>query len=315
MRKTLAFIALFLFANSSFSQENFKPDEKYMIHSSRANGYYAEKKYALSGSSFDSLFILYKGTGLRVDKYNAACSWALAGNKDKAFHYLNEVVVKDKWSFLSHTMTDSDLQSLHSDGRWDPLMKMVKVNEDSVNANLNKPLVAILDTIYRKDQDERMKINLLEKKYGFDSPQLDSLWKIIHDNDSLNQIKVKSIIEKHGWVGPDEVGQQGASTIFLVIQHSDSLTQATYLPLMREAVEKGKASASNLALLEDRVLTSQGKKQLYGSQLRRNQTTGKLEFFPIEDEPNVNARRAKMGLGRLEDYAKFFGLEYTVPKK
>jgi hypothetical protein len=82
---------------------------------------------------------------------------------------------------------------------------------------------------------------------------------------------------------------------------------------MKEAVKKGNAKPQDLALLEDRVLTKQGKEQVYGSQVSVD-STGKKSFFPIKDEANVNKRRAAVGLGPLEDYAKFFGLEYVLPK-
>jgi len=51
-----------------------------------------------------------------------------------------------------------------------------------------------------------------------------SLLKKLQTKDSINLIKVKKMIDTHGWLGPDEVGKQGAQTIFLVIQHADSLT-------------------------------------------------------------------------------------------
>lgn len=176
----------------------------------------------------------------------------------------------------------------------------------------NNELSALLDTIYNEDQADRLKIDSLEKQYGWQSEQMRSLWKKIHIRDSANLVRVKKIIDMYGWIGPDEVGKKGAQTIFLVIQHSDSLTQVTYLPLMREAVKKGKARPQDLALLEDRILTKQGKEQIYGSQVRVNEK-GKNEFFPIKDEADVNKRRASVGLGPLEEYAKYFDINYVAP--
>jgi hypothetical protein len=83
---------------------------------------------------------------------------------------------------------------------------------------------------------------------------------------------------------------------------------------MREAAAKGELAKANLALLEDRVLVRQGKSQIYGSQLRNNPDTKKMEFYPIEDEAHVDERRSTVGLGPLTEYAKLFGLDYT-PKK
>ncbi|MDT3404368.1 hypothetical protein [Mucilaginibacter terrae] len=40
---------------------------------------------------------------------------------------------------------------------------------------------------------------------------------------------------------------------------------------------------------------------------------GKATIDPIEDEPNVNKRRAAVGLQPLEDYVKQWGIEYHLP--
>ena len=126
-------------------------------------------------------------------------------------------------------------------------------------SKFNKELSALLDTVYHEDQSGRLKLDSFQKMFGWKSDQLQSLVKTMIIQDSINLIKVKNIIDTYGWLGPDEVGKQGAQTIFLVIQHADSLTQVTYLPLMQEAVKKGKAQPEALALLEDRVLTNQGR--------------------------------------------------------
>ena len=64
---------------------------------------------------------------------------------------------------------------------------------------------------------------------------------------------------------------------------------------MREAVKNRKARPEQLALLEDRVALAQGKKQIYGSQIHQDPKSGKYFVAPIEDEPNVNKRRAAVG--------------------
>jgi hypothetical protein len=314
MAKSIYLLPLILLTVIAFGQNKFKPDEKYTINSSRAFKLYEEKKYLQSAITYDSLFRLNKGQGLRSDKYNAACSWALAGNIEKAFFYLNKAIIVDKWSNLSHILSDSDLNNLHSDKRWQSLIDTVTMNKAKAESKLNKPLVAILDTVYNEDQGDRRVIDTVRKQFGWQSKQMDSLWRKINHQDSINLIRVRKILDTYGWLGEDVLSQQGSTTLFLVIQHADSLTQVIYLPMLRKAVAKGYAQPQALALLEDRVLTKQGKKQIYGSQLRTNERTGKYEFFPIEDEPNVNKRRASIGLGPLEQYAKTFGVDYTSPK-
>jgi hypothetical protein len=133
--------------------------------------------------------------------------------------------------------------------------------------------------------------------------------------DSCNLAAIEILIEKYGWMGRSFVGEQGNSTVFLVIQHADLATQLKYFPLLEESVKKGESHLSNMALMKDRILMRQDKKQIYGSQVVFNKETGAQEFYPIEDEINVNKRRYEIGMQPLEDYAKLFGIEYKLPVK
>jgi len=144
---------------------------------------------------------------------------------------------------------------------------------------------------------------------------MNELWADIDRRDSVNLVKVKAILDKHGWLGPDVIGNSGSLTLFLVIQHADKQTQEKYLPAMREAASNGKAAPANLALLEDRVALEEGKKQIYGSQIGRDEKTGKFYIRPIEDEINVDTRRAAVGLPPLKDYVKQWGIIYVKPEK
>jgi hypothetical protein len=221
----------------------------------------------------------------------------------------------EKFTDLTHLQADGDLRSLRSDARWKTVIEKVKQNKEQAEAKLNKNLVAMLDSILEDDQNGRGMIEQAENKFGKNSKEVDAIWKEIAYKDSINLIKVKKLVDTYGWPGPDLIGEKGCTTVFLVIQHADSLTQATCLPLMKNAVKEGKARAADLALLEDRVLVTQGKEQLYGSQVKTDLSTGKMEFYPIYDEANVNKRRAAVGLQPLEEYAKYFGIDYKLPKE
>ena len=120
------------------------------------------------------------------------------------------------------------------------------------------------------------------------------------------------MLDEYGWLGFDKVGRMGAMTIFLVIQHSPLPVQQKYLPMMREAVAKKQASASSLALLEDRVALREGKKQIYGSQVFTDTVTRKNFVAPLEDPDNVDKRRAAVGLGPLAAYLKEFDIEWNL---
>jgi len=123
---------------------------------------------------------------------------------------------------------------------------------------------------------------------------------------------VTKIIDEHGWLGADIIGKQGNGALFLVIQHADLETQLKYLPIMREAVKKGNARGSSLALLEDRTALRQGKNQTYGSQIGTNSETGKHYVLPLEDPDNVDKRRAEVGLGPIAEYTRRFEFEWDV---
>jgi hypothetical protein len=82
--------------------------------------------------------------------------------------------------------------------------------------------------------------------------------------------------------------------------------------MMRAAVQDKKASSKDLALLEDRTALNQGKKQIYGSQLGRDDKTKKYYLLPLEDPGNVDKRRAKMGLIPIAEYLRQWGITWSI---
>lgn len=291
---------------------NISIAQSYDTYVQEAEKLYEQKDYKKSAEAYSKAFSTNNWLAYPTDRYNAACSWALAGQKDSSFFNLFRLANKANYSNLNHLTTDTDLVTLHSDSRWKELYEIVKKNKDKEEANLDKPLVAILDTVYQDDQKYRHQIDSIEKKFGWKSPEMTAHWKIINEKDSINLLKVTKILDERGWLGSDIIGNNGNSTLFLVIQHSDIKVQEKYLPMMREAVAQKRANASSLALLEDRVALRQGKKQIYGSQIGRNPDTGEHYVQPLEDPDNVNKRRASMGLGTIEAYISHWNMKWDV---
>ena len=176
------------------------------------------------------------------------------------------------------------------------------------DSKLNKPLVRMLDTIYKDDQETRLKV--FNFKAG--SAQTDSLWKIITRLDAKNLAKVNNTVAKYGWPSPQMIGFNGSFTMFLVIQHADLATQEKYLPIIRKAEKDGIILSSNLAILEDRVAMREGKRQLYGSQVTTNKLTGTKYLYPIIDPDHVDERRKSMGLPPMDDYAKLMKITWDL---
>ncbi len=122
--------------------------------------------------------------------------------------------------------------------------------------------------------------------------------------DKANTAWLKQIIQKYGWPGKSLVGEDGAHAAWLLVQHADLDRdfQKHCLKLMEKAVQVGEASGPDYAYLTDRVRTGEGQPQVYGSQLKF--VGGEYVPLPIEDEANVDKRRAAVGLPPLAEYLK-----------
>jgi hypothetical protein len=78
---------------------------------------------------------------------------------------------------------------------------------------------------------------------------------------------------------------------------------------MQQAVRENKAFSNQLAMLEDRILLRRGGKQIYGTQVHWDEFRKKWVLSPIEDEKNVDQKRAQVGLQPLREYLKIFNSE------
>lgn len=191
--------------------------------------------------------------------------------------------------------------------------------------NLNLELKAELDSIMTLDQGTRQlldqsistekKSEILEK-IGYTAEEFDANpWGIIHKHDQLNQKRIYEIIEEHGYPGKSMVGEPTNLSVWFVLQHSDAIDH--YLPMIKEAGEKGELPLTYVALMEDRYLMNQGKEQLYGSQawgspLKNSDHEEQVYFiWPIKDAETVNERRATLGFSTtIEEYARSMDIEY-----
>jgi hypothetical protein len=171
------------------------------------------------------------------------------------------------------------------------------------------------------DQKHRQEMmELMDRMAASDSEKIAKKWKQAvdqqNDLDNKNQQRLDEIVKEYGWPKRSVFGEEASGVAFLIVQHAELDYQKKYLPMIKEAAGQKEARQSDLAMLEDRILTREGKKQIYGTQLRLNQTTQRMELYPIDDEENVNARRAEVGLEPLAEYLKrAFGIDYAAPKR
>lgn len=173
-------------------------------------------------------------------------------------------------------------------------------------------IAAVLDSVHALDQNGRGELQEVRAKFGNQSRELEQLWKRINQQDSVDQVIVSGILDQYGWLGPDEVGDSAGMALFLVVQHSNLPMQEKYLPMLRDAVEKSKATGEYLAYLEDRIAVDIGGEQTYGTQMGMMSATGEYFIRPIKDPEHVDERRASVGLKPLNWYVGIFGLTWDV---
>lgn len=305
-KKTIVTLSVILLFTHSFGQDL----DKYSDLVKDALKFYETKDYLKSGLKYSEAFKLFDKNAIITDRYIASCSWALANNEDSAFNQLFKVVNGSNFIFEDYVTANPDLKALHNDKRWNEVIEIIK-NKENDDLISDKTLGKAFNAIYFQDVKYRQQVKEIETKFGFQSDTAKAFWKKINKNDSITLTKVLNVLDNRGWLGSDVIGVLGNRTLFLAIQHSDLKTQEKYLPIMREAVQKGNASPSNFAYLVDRVAIGQGKKQLYGSQLARDQLTGKYYILPLEDPDNVDMRRTEVGLGKLQDYVSRLGITWN----
>lgn len=303
--KKLVVVPIVFVIQMSFAQEAPK---EYFTLIEKADSLYHTNSPQQAAHTYTRAFKSNGWMGYIPDLYSAAKAWAKIGNLDSAFRKLDRVVTyanhrdfKDYKDFHN----EPAFKSLYQDARWKELLRRAE-------ERFSNPLILRLDTIFQDDQKHRLAIDSVFSEYGADSPEAQRILEKMNETDSINLIKVKEIINNYGWLGREEVGQTGNNTLFLVIQHADSATQVNYLPLMRRAVQDGKAEASQLALLEDRVALIQGREQIYGSQIGVDEETGEHYVLPLIDPSNVDKRRASVGLQPLSEYATEWGIHWNV---
>ncbi|HEY9045961.1 MAG TPA: DUF6624 domain-containing protein [Ohtaekwangia sp.] len=283
--------------------------QTYDVLIAKGDSAYQAKSYEVSARYYGQAFRQRKNNATHL--YNGACSAALSGHTTEAFQYLN-AAIDNGWLNINHLKSDTDLKSLYTNAQWNKTVAKLQKKVDETESHYNKPLQQELLKILEEDQAQRSVFMQLINTHGYKNPKVDSVSKIIHRIDSINQIKVIAILDKYGWVGKDKIGSSANEALFLVIQHSNIAVQQKYLPMMRDAVKKGNAEARSLALLEDRVALRTGGKQIYGSQIGLNEETGKYYISPLQDPDNVDKRRASMGLPPLADYAQSWGIVWNV---
>jgi len=116
-----------------------------------------------------------------------------------------------------------------------------------------------------------------------------------------NAARLAALIDAHGWPGRSRVGQDGARAAWLILQHAigNPPLMRRGLTLLLGGVSEGEVSPVEVAMLEDRIRTFEGRSQRYGTQFDWDEH-GRLSPLPLEDPAGVDTRRRAIGLGPLD---------------
>lgn len=192
-----------------------------------------------------------------------------------------------------------------------------------VQAQYNAVLKKQLDSILVEDQRYRTiftslldttKTDSLVSFHKMPIQKIDSVYGyLMEKTDASNLAFVESTINKYGYVGKSMVGEPTNEAMWYVIQHSDHISK--YFDAVKKAGKQKEIPMRLVAMMQDRSLVQQNKKQVYGTQVARRRLGRDKEetmfVWPVKNSYLVNHRRKKAGFETtVQQNAKRFHIEY-----
>jgi hypothetical protein len=163
---------------------------------------------------------------------------------------------------------------------------------------------AELEAMFDSDQKVRE-----GNKIGMDQKAMRAMWEKMQIIDPANQLRLDEIVKKHGWPEAKDVGTKAVIGAFIVVQHSPREMMKRYAQMVQKAMERGDLSKDSFARFDDRLRMKYDQSQRYGTQVNTD-ANGIRTLWQIEDEANVDKRRAEVGLEPLAEYAKRNSIPY-----
>jgi hypothetical protein len=292
MGKVITFL-LILIATAGFTLFAIGQPPSFTENANKANEYYTNKDFLNAAKAYNAAFRNEQGFATSNLMLLSAYCWDKAGFKDSAVINLLQLVYAFGYADTSELNTYFKRSALRHTGQFKLIFNRTSKNEALKHRSFLPDLASLMEGIYMSDQSTR---TLSDPTAAIDQDQ--------EAIQGRNMRLIDSIYNVNGWLASSQVGHKAAMAQFLVIQHSNLTTQTQWLPRIKEAVADGIMPPEYLALLTDRILVVQGKKQLYGTQLKYDESSRLFVSFPIQDRKKVNSRRLMFGMQRLENYLK-----------
>ncbi len=280
-----------------------------------ADSLFIKQEYKTSAYYYTIAFNYTSGKALHEDRYKAASAFALSKNYDTSFYHLFRLAKVSFFSDVKTLVSDSNFLIIRNDKRWKELVDVVSKNYNYINSQKIKLIIRQLDSIHDVDQNSRKIMDSLIKEHGLNSAQAKKQYHNIRVSDSLNTILITKIIDDNGWLSKNIIGVKANSTLFLIIQHSKIEIQKKYLSVLQSAYLSGNAQSIEYAMLYDRVSVKQKGVQLYGTQIKFNETENKYELYPLIEPNLVDKYRNNLGLDSLKYYLTNWEIKFDLPQK
>ena len=256
----------------------------------------------------------------REVSYNIASTSALLWTsqmRDTSFYFLNHALQNDS---TLEALYNPEFLSLIDDPRWETVeADQVRKYEAKNGPIRNEPFAKELFRMIIKDQGFMYVGNIERRKYMqnrgyFSTPAIFPILAMEEKNHIENERKLLKLLEIYGWPTASSVTEYAAAGAALIINHTTYEVRSNYFPLLEKAFKQGEAQPLRYAKMRDRLLVEEGKKQLYGTQWKFENTERVPQ--PIEAPEYVDKRRAEIGLGPLNTYLKErFNIDWQVAQK
>lgn len=260
----------------------------------------------LKECAFEEAIVRYKQTQEfklqdHYTLFNLSCTYAKLQMRDSAFKYLETALRSDS---SIRNFVDPDFYNLLPDSRWNNLQERFLVPYFKKYPLANKHVVKTFLNMAIRDQAFYDELYCIENKRG-KGFETKIVWELKNLLNKQNQKELDSLVEVYGFPKLSIYGYTICKAAFMVVQHADTYYQNKFLPTFNQHLQHNEIEKPNYAIFIDRLLINQGKKQLYGSQIKTN-ADGSHELFPIDDPSNVDSRRKEMGMIPLKEYLSYF---------
>lgn len=147
-----------------------------------------------------------------------------------------------------------------------------------------------------KDAEHALRAELIQS-----GEPLDGYPARLRQLHETNARELELILDDEGWPTVDSAEADGAEAAWLMVMQAVSRPSFMRrgLSLLKSAANHDEVPRHHAAMLEDRIRALEGRPQRYGTQLIFRD--GKLSAPPIENEDEVDTRRASVGLAPLAE--------------